>query len=239
MRLFSLRGFATPALLGLVFSLGLSAPSSSWGSQKDQDLDANFDRLDGKGKSGKRVDVIEWEGNLEIHVYPKGSLKGLGMKLDDQDGKKVMVISYSFAGSAKPLIRRAILGVPFQEGFQAFEDKTADDYDKVIVSNQGLALTKTLVKYKLEAEPTQLYPDEHPVILAKNEEKNAQDDVRRPAAADLKPFKGIPTSKQMKATVPTDLVPRNWNQEQLQQMENGTKGGTVDADSGAIRPFAW
>ena len=25
-----------------------------------------YDRLDGKGPSGKRVDVVEWEGNLEV-----------------------------------------------------------------------------------------------------------------------------------------------------------------------------
>ena len=36
----------------------------------------------------KRVDVIEWAGNLEIHVYPAGSLAGLGLKLvkDGQGG---------------------------------------------------------------------------------------------------------------------------------------------------------
>ena len=44
-----------------------------------------YDRLDGTGESGKKVNVIEWEGNLEIHVYPKGSVKGLAMKLDDAD----------------------------------------------------------------------------------------------------------------------------------------------------------
>ncbi|MBL7714029.1 MAG: hypothetical protein JNL01_01090 [Bdellovibrionales bacterium] len=237
MRRLSLGVYATTALLGLCLGLG----SSSWAGKKEQDLDANFDRLDGTGKSGKRVDVIEWEGNLEVHVYPKGSLKGLGMKLDQKDGKKVMVISYSLAGAEKPLIRRAILGIPFQEGFQAYEDKTADDYDKIIVSNNGLAITKNLVAFKLDAAPTQLYPDEHPVTLAANED--TKEDTRKPAAAGLKPFadsfKGIPTSQKMKKSVPSDLVPKNWNQEQLQQMESGTKGGRVDPDSGAIRPFSW
>src|SRR5688572_15930416 len=71
----------------------------------------DYDRLDGKGKSGKKVDVIEWEGNLEIHVYPKGSLLGLALKLDEsQKGKKVMVIGYRFNNSPNDhLIRRALV----------------------------------------------------------------------------------------------------------------------------------
>ena len=52
-----------------------------------------FDRLDGTGPSGKTVDVIEWDGNLEIHVTPKTSLKGLGAKLDERTAGKNSTIS--------------------------------------------------------------------------------------------------------------------------------------------------
>jgi hypothetical protein len=120
--------------------------------------DEIFDRLDGKGPSGKRVDVIEWEGNLEVHVYPKGSLKGLGAKLDDREkGKKVMVIAYRFNAKDRPLVRRAILGVPFQRGLKAFVDSTEKDFDKLALSNQ--ALEGTWKPYPLDPAPAQWYPD--------------------------------------------------------------------------------
>ncbi len=117
-----------------------------------------FDRLDGKGPSGKRVDVIEWEGNLEIHVYPKGSLKGLSAKLDDRvEGKKVMVIGYRLGEKTRPLIRRAILGVPFQPALQAFQDPKEKDFDKIALSNQLLG--GNWKPFTLDPAPTQWYPD--------------------------------------------------------------------------------
>src|SRR4051812_30563328 len=73
---------------------------------------ADYDRLDGMGSSGKKVQVIEWEGNLEIHVYPSGSLQGLSLKIDRANKERpVMVIGYRFDAAKKPLIRRAILGI--------------------------------------------------------------------------------------------------------------------------------
>src|SRR5687767_7863161 len=74
-----------------------------------RDPDPEYDRLDGMGPSGKRVDVIEWEGNLEVHVYPKGSLRGLALTIDRQKkDKPVMVIGYRFDNAPKTqLIRRA------------------------------------------------------------------------------------------------------------------------------------
>src|SRR5687767_8204018 len=83
-----------------------------YSSSVAEDPDPLFDRLDGTGRSGKKVDVIEWEGNLEIHVYPKGSLKSLALKLDKRNkDKTVMVIGYRFNNDpGKQLIRRAILG---------------------------------------------------------------------------------------------------------------------------------
>src|SRR6478672_2141360 len=71
--------------------------------------DDDYDRLDGVGRSGKKVNVIEWEGNLEVHVYPGGSLKGLALKLDKRNkDKPVMVIGYRFNDNpGVQLIRRA------------------------------------------------------------------------------------------------------------------------------------
>src|SRR5258708_2487359 len=90
--------------------------------------DEIYDVLDGHGPSGKKVDVIEWENNLEIHAAPLGSLKGLAAKLDDRtQGKSVMVIGYRFdpSVSKRPLVRRAILGIPFnQANLKAFIDPT-------------------------------------------------------------------------------------------------------------------
>jgi len=117
-----------------------------------------FDRLDGTGPSKKRVDVIEWDGNLEIHVYPKGSLKGLGVKLDDREsGKKVMVISYDLKDSSEPLVRRAILGIPFTSKIKAFIDSSEGEFDKIGLSNQELG--KPWKNYKLQAPPKKWGPD--------------------------------------------------------------------------------
>jgi hypothetical protein len=147
-----------------------------------------FDRLDGKGPSGKRVDVIEWEGNLEVHVYPKGSLKGLSAKLDDRvEGKKVMVIGYRLGAKTRPLIRRAILGVPFQPALQAFSDSSEKEFDKLALSNQ--LLTGKWKPYKLDPAPVQWYPDgderneekiESPQPLV--EVKKAAPKTRKPAS---------------------------------------------------------
>lgn len=144
-------------LLSLILTpLGLAQP------KKD-----DFDRLDGRGTSGKRVDVIEWEGNLEIHVYPKGSLAGLALKIDEPTkDKKVMVIGYRFTDRPKDqLIRRAILGVKLREGFKVYNDPSGDEYDKVIITNN--TLSGTLTAFKLDPEPKQLYPEEHPAIAEK------------------------------------------------------------------------
>ena len=117
-----------------------------------------FDRLDGTGPSGKKVNVIEWEGNLEFHVYPKGSLKGLGAKLDDREkGKKVMVIGYRVGAKSRPLVRRAILGVPFQKELKAFVDASEKEFDKLAISNRPLS--GNWKPYRLDAPPALWYPD--------------------------------------------------------------------------------
>ncbi|RYZ68690.1 MAG: hypothetical protein EOP09_09105 [Proteobacteria bacterium] len=127
-----------------------------------------FDRLDGTGPSGKKVNVIEWEDNLEIHVYPKGGLAGLGLKIDRKDkNKPVMVIEYAFKGASYTVIRRAIIAVPLKDEFKTYQEQTTDDYDKIIVSNH--TITASVKPFRLNAAPVQLYPDYHPALqLAKN-----------------------------------------------------------------------
>lgn len=127
-----------------------------------------FDRLDGKGASGNKVDIVEWEGNLEIHVYPKGGLKSLGMKVDrksETTKDAVMVIEYAFNGVPHTLIRRAVLSVKMPDTFFAYRDPSAKDYDKVIVSGTKLA---NYPSFPLAPAPTQLYPDFHPSLEVKD-----------------------------------------------------------------------
>ncbi len=147
------------ALLVATSLVFLVTAASVMAAEKD-----DFDRLDGRGPSGVKVDVIEWEGNLEIHVYPAGALQGLAMKLDQRNkNKPVMVIGYRFSNAPKSqLIRRAILGIPLREGFKAYRDPSAgSEYDKIIISNHQLS---SLASFKLDPEPTQLYPDGHPML---------------------------------------------------------------------------
>lgn len=148
-----------------------------------------FDRLDGRGATLKKVDVIEWEGNLEIHVYPRGSLKSLGMKLDKESKttkNKVMVIEYAFNGVPYTLIRRAMLSISMPDGFHAFRDETAVDYDKIIISGNQISGAKP---YALAPAPTQLYPDFHPALAQDDapktyQRKSASEGTRQPGASD-------------------------------------------------------
>ena len=138
-----------------------------------EDATGEFDRLDGVGKSGKKVEVIEWEGNLEIHVYPKGSLKGLSLKLDAvSKDKKVMVIGYRFDNTPTPMIRRNILGIPIADNFKTYRDPREQDFDKIIISNNGLS--DQVAEYKLDPPPAQMYPAGHPAL--------GQSEERKPAA---------------------------------------------------------
>lgn len=173
-----------------------------------EELDPSYDRLDGKGPSGKRVDVIEWEGNLEVHVYPAGSLKGLGLKLDKQTGKRVMVLAYRFEDApGKELIRRAILGINLKEGFKAFKDPNTDDYDKIVISNNTLA--NPLVAFGLDPAPKQLYPDGHGA-LAQSDAKDRQPAAHRGARAVEEPASEIPEiDKESGAISPFFMRDRN------------------------------
>jgi hypothetical protein len=172
-------------VIGLI-SLLLNTPTSLSHAGSAADPDADYDRLDGQGRSGKTVNVVEWEGNLEIHVYPERSLVGLAAKLDQNArGTKVMVLSYRMDSDPKlPLIRRAVLGIPFQPGFQAWKDTSAEGYDKIILSNRALK-GPSLQRFPLEPEPKQLYPDGHPALKAEPaspEAPKATPDRRKPAA---------------------------------------------------------
>ncbi len=141
-----------------------------------------FDRLDGTGPSGKKVNVIEWENNLEIHVYPKGSLSGLGLKVDRKDkNKPVMVIEYSFKGTPYTIIRRAVIAVPLKDGFRTYQESNTDDYDKVIITNH--TLTASVKPFPLNAAPTQLYPDHHPALQVAEQ----SDDAAAPVVGESRP----------------------------------------------------
>lgn len=202
--LVSLKGLSRSFLMSSFLILGalllgvcLIAPEklgliqTAYGQSVDQDDD--FDRFDGRGKSGKRVDVIEWAGNLEIHVYPKGSLVGLSLQLDKKNkDKPVMVIGYRFNHDPnKQYVRRAILGVPFYAGFHTYKVTNTDEYDKVIISNHQLS--GDVVAMTLDQPQKQLYPDGHPMLAEKDSKSG-----RVPAQAG---YQNTAPVEQKKSTV--------------------------------------
>jgi hypothetical protein len=191
-----------------------SVHATSPGGSSTSDPDPDFDRLDGKGKSRRRVDVIEWEGNLEVHVYPGGGLRGLALKLDErEEGKKVMVLGYRFDTNPKQqLIRRAMLSIPFRDGFHVYRDPASgEEYDKIIITNSSLGLP--LVSFRTEAPPSQLYPDGHPLNTATASAKEPESLSRPDSRQDAE-------GRQPASTPQKTLLP--------------------DTDEeGAIRPFHW
>ena len=155
--------------------------------------DEIYDVLDGTGPSHKKVDVIEWDGNLEIHVYPKGSTGGLGAKLDDRtQGKKVMVIGYRFKNQKQVLTRRAILGIPFDGKIKGFIDTSEKDFDKMAFSNQNLPAPWKA--YPLDPAPKQWYPDG---------DERYDNDPANPTAAPMLGDQTAPTSDRAPASAPT------------------------------------
>jgi hypothetical protein len=183
-------------------------------SASNADPDADYDRLDGTGKSGKKVDVIEWEGNLEVHIYPKGSTAGLGMKIDGSTGQKVMVIAYRFVETPRQVLtRRAILGITLADNFKVYKDPMENEFDKFIVSNNGLSGQVAL--YKMDPTPTQLYPD-GPAVA-----KRAQNTGRTPASAQAQP------PIQQGASAPSNSGGGS---------QNGPGPAQMD-DNGTISPF--
>ena len=206
--------FVAALLTGVITSISVFAQDAG-GDASQVSAVEKYDRLDGTGESGKRVDVVEWEGNLEVHIYPKGSNKGLSAKLDDRtEGKKVMVIGYRFAAGQKPLIRRAILGVPFNAKLKAFVDPTEKEFDKLALSNQDLP--KPWVPYKLDPAPKQWYPD--------GDERNFEDD----AAPAVKPKL---TEKTAPRTAPTAAAVR--------APASDTSAESQQDGDGTIKNFSW
>ncbi len=204
------------AILSLSVIVGVLTLGADPAPLKFEMAEATFDRLDGKGPSGKRVDVIEWENNLELHVYPAGSLAGLALTLDPNlKDKKVMVIGYRFQNQPKKqLIRRAILGIPIGAGFRAYRDPSVTEYDKIIISNQGLA--GNIQPMTLDPTPSRLYPDGHPAIAG-----TAELSPPTHTALDRLPASDSP------AVIPPPPAPPT------------AVPGTVDHETGAIRPFRW
>lgn len=192
-----------PFWIGVLLSIFLMGLPLHSGYAKSLIDDPDFDRFDGTGKSGKRVNVIEWEGNLEIHVYPGGSLKGLGLKLDERDGKKVMVISYRFDTMPRPEIRRALVSIPFREGFQAYREKTKNnEYDKVVISNNVLS---SLTKFELDAEPKQLFPDGHPMLADQEEKSGDKKDGKTAGASGSRPVSPLGERPVEASSVPSGV----------------------------------
>jgi len=117
---------------------------------------AEIDRLDGKGPSGKRIEVIEWKGNLEIHVYPKGSLLGLSLKKGQVNGKSTLTIGYRLNHSPeKKIFRTTVLKIPLKNRFYTFQDYSTVLYDKILISNAPLnKKNKNLIVYRPESNYT-------------------------------------------------------------------------------------
>lgn len=225
----------TPSFLSLFLSLLLLAPAFAAGptATKGRILEPKeFDRLDGHGATAKRVDVIEWENNLEIHVYPKGGLRSLGMKVDrTKKDKPVMVIEYGFTGVPYTLIRRALLSIPMKDGFKTYRDATAADYDKIIISNN--TLSDGVETFALAPEPTQIYPDYHPALA-----EEAAKTYNQPASS------GETRERQPSSATANPPRIQFRSAEEVEQDARGTtrkrerEPSTVDEDGG-IKNFAF
>jgi hypothetical protein len=148
--------FRFRGLLGLFAMTAMIAASVSvFAAPKD-----NFDRLDGFGPSRAKVDVIEWEDNLEVHAEPMGKLLGLGAKIDDRTpGKKILVIGFRMQGEPSVFVRRADLAIPLHSGFKLFKNPSAKGYEKWAFSNQELKAPWVAVK--MDKAPGDWYPEGH------------------------------------------------------------------------------
>jgi hypothetical protein len=164
--------FLITLLAGLLISSSLSVA---------KEKKPKFDGLDGKGPSGVRVDLIAWDGNLEIHVYPKGKIAGLGFVIDNKSKEKALVISYRFKNTSndEPIIRRSLLE-NITEGFNVFVDNRLQDkeMDKFILTNKDLTKEKgKYVLFKKDAPPAELYPKEYKEELAAFNKAKAEESV--------------------------------------------------------------
>lgn len=198
--------------------------------------EAVFDRLDGTGPSKKRVDVVEWEGNLEIHVYPKSSTKGIGAKLDTREsGKKVMVIGYHFNGSGEQLVRRAILGVPFTNNIKGFVDPTEKEFDKFALSNQDLP--KPWVPYKLQPAPKQWGPDGSKYDEDSTEEQLTE--MKRNDQMDYNRFNKGEGQMRAPASVPVKKPKTKEKYVHPAQRDFNKAPDKVEHNDGGVQEYSW
>lgn len=217
----------------------LSLFSANMSRAQSSPIKDDFDRLDGRGSSGVRVDVIDWAGNLEIHVYPKNSLAGLAMKIDrKQKDKPVMVIGYRFQNNPNDqIIRRALLTMPMSDQFQVFQDKGADGYDKVIVSNHVLA---DLLAFKLDPDPAHLYPEGHPMREVAQEESNTPKRSPSQSSSQVK-AKTKSSSQEKQDHIPrvTYKIKEAGQVPDQQDAPEDSAPKTYDQEEGAIKHFSW
>ncbi len=168
------------ATLRGIASVGAGASPTSGSSEED------YDRFDGTGPSRLKVSVIEWgEKQLEVHVSPKGKLQGLSAKLDDRNtDAKVMVLGFRVPGVDRPVVRRAILGIPMSQRFYAYEDTQVQQYNKIILTSLPLDDAELsrghLTRFTLAPPPAQLYPDGHPAL---SQPPQLAESPREPAVA--------------------------------------------------------
>lgn len=122
-----------------------------------------FDRLDGKGPSRMKADVIFWEGRMELRSQPKGKLKEPGFTIDDKnESKKVLVIEYRYEDLPYRIIRRAPLEAKLNEPFKMYrdlKDKTDDHFLLSETPPEGLGFTWEEVPRTFK--PARLYPDHY------------------------------------------------------------------------------
>lgn len=194
----------------------------------------DYDRLDGRGPSRTKVDVIEWEGNLEIHVYPEGSLRGLAMRIEENaKQKKIMVIGYRFSTNpSKQLVRRAILSVPLKPGFKAYQDKTVSGYDKVILTNNHLASSERIEKFSLEPGPKHSYPEGHPKRIAAEEKAEAE----RKKRYRITPARSQASSPSHQRSAPSARRQHS-NSDPASSSEPKKQPESAQDENGTIQPF--
>lgn len=204
----SLLGGFTLAILWFIHGIYAGEPT----------INDDFDRMDGHGKSGAKVDVIEWEGHLELHVQPPGALHGLALKLDKRNkDKPVMVIGYRFQSAPQQqLVRRAILGISLSDPLYVYRETGTSGYDKFVISGTPLKGNQ-YVTFKLDPAPKSLYPEGHPLAESKTDPSN------EPAPLAPRP-ENVPKEKH--------------KSEKGVQRKNATTDA-VDSESGAIKPFSW
>lgn len=118
-----------------------------------------YDRLDGRGSSQGKVDIVEWENNLEVQISPSHALLALGAKLDPSTrNRKVLVLEYKFANGIK-LVRRAILGIELKTPLEAKTKYRGEQRIITFIGKLGSSNDRGET-YALAAEPRQLYPTE-------------------------------------------------------------------------------